>query len=130
VAATLHYAIALPRRPIQGDRLLLEGGRTLRKPSVNKSLTLRGGYSGCGSGSTAYTTLDGGGSSRVLGLWQPDCHPENLNIVHGNEAGEAGWVSRTLSCTEQTLKLQQHGYRYGGGVRLWAHRHIYQHQYP
>lgn len=52
-----------------GDRLLLEGGVTFSEyVSINKNITIRGAYNGCGSGSTATTVIHGSNVNRVLNI--------------------------------------------------------------
>ncbi len=60
--ATIKAAVAAAH---QGDILLIEGGRTfVENVSVPISVTLRGGYDGCDSGSSDRTTMDGGMMAR------------------------------------------------------------------
>jgi len=52
-----------------GDRLLLEGGVTFYEyVPINKNITIRGAYNGCGSGSTATTVIHGSNVNRVLNI--------------------------------------------------------------
>ncbi len=79
-----------------GDRLLIEGGRTFTENlTVNKNLTLQGGYNGCASGSTART------------------------VINGNNAGTAVVVNAGLTVTLQSLNLTNGSYSgEGGGIRF------------
>lgn len=108
-----------------GDRLLLEGGVTFYENlSVQKSLTFEGGYSGCGSGSSDPTTIDGGGVGRVMYI-----HPnlnitlQNLNITNGSWAGNGAgvFVSMNTHLTGINLEIFNNtSTALGGGLRLWG----------
>jgi hypothetical protein len=119
--ATIDAAIAAAN---SGDRLLLEGNVTFTgNVTINKNLTLRGGYSGCGSGSTARTTLNGGGSGIVVNIGGSlNVTLENLNITNGNNAGASGGGIRSGTGTGGSLTLNHvdlYGNTSGWGAGLW-----------
>lgn len=110
-----------------GDRLLLEGGVTFGVHlTLQKNLTFQGGYGGCGSGSTQPTTLDGGGTDRVMYIY------ENLNITlndliiangatTGNGAGV--FVRWNSHVTGNNVTIRDNAASIvGGGMRLYGGR--------
>ena len=108
-----------------GDSLLLEGGVTFTENiDIDKNLTVRGGYSGCGSGSSANTTLDGGGIDRVVYLFEDmTVTLENLNITNGyNDMHGAGiYVRWNTQLTGNNLNIYNNTADVlGGGVRLYG----------
>lgn len=109
-----------------GDTLLIEGGVTFTETLlINESLTLRGGYNGCGSGSTSYTTIVGGGSGRVMEIYGgADVTLENLRITNGNsEWGGGIRASQDVDLYGTNLEIYNNTATvYGGGLRLWGAR--------
>lgn len=108
-----------------GDRLLLEGGVTFAENlSLNESLTLQGGYTGCGSGSSAQTTIDGSGAGRVMYIHSGlDITLLNLKIMHGNTTGNGAgiFVSSGSHVRGTNLDISANTSSVlGGGVRLWG----------
>ena len=109
-----------------GDRLLIEGGVTFAENLViSISLTLQGGYGGCGSGSSARTTIDGTNSGRVIDIYGDlNVSLENLDIINGN----VGWgggvrVGSNTDLRGTNLRIYNNtATTYGGGVRLWGAR--------
>lgn len=97
--ATIAAAIAAAN---PGDVLLLEGGVTFNANAVvGKNLTLQGGYDGCGSASSAQTTINGGGVSFVVEVTNNTVTLRNLMLTGGN-AGNGGGV-RALNASRVTL---------------------------
>ena len=86
--AAISHALAAANT---GDRLLLEGGRTFNERiTLTKGLTLEGGYTGCASGSSARTTIDGDAAGTVVvisNLAYPAVALTNLNIIDGHGVG-------------------------------------------
>ena len=120
--ATLGAAIAASN---PGDRLLIEGGVTFYENlTIPLNLTLEGGYSGCASGSTDRTTIDGGGSGRVFEILQGlDVTLEKLNVTHGTVTAEGGGVrfaagSGTGTLTLANVSIYGNSAVWGGG--LWV----------
>ncbi|MBN1876145.1 MAG: S8 family serine peptidase [Anaerolineae bacterium] len=77
-----------------GDTILLEGGRAFTENvTIPISLTIRGGYGGCASGSTARTTLDGNATNSVVAI-DPGIvvSLESLYITNGNSTAEGGGI--------------------------------------
>jgi predicted outer membrane repeat protein len=110
-----------------GDRLLLEGGVTFTENIyIEKNLTVRGGYNGCGSSSSENTTLDGGGTGRVVYLNEDiNVTLENLNITHGysNMHGAGIYVRYNTQLTGNNLNIYNNTADVlGGGVRLYGGR--------
>lgn len=108
-----------------GDRLLLEGGVTFYENlSVQKSLTIQGGYAGCASGSTARTTINGGGVGRVMYIHENlTITLANLNLTNGNSGGNGAGVFVRWGTTVQGNNLRIYNNvsaALGGGVRLWG----------
>lgn len=59
------YAALTAANP--GDRLLLEGGVTFSENiTIDKNITIRGAYNGCGSGSNSVTKINGSNVNRVI----------------------------------------------------------------
>jgi predicted outer membrane repeat protein len=90
-----------------GDRLLLEGGRTFTENlTIPISLTLQGGYTGCVSGSSDPTTIDGGGSGSVVVINASlSVTLTNLNLTNGNFGGEGGGIRFALGSGGGLLTL-------------------------
>ena len=120
--ATLAAAITAAN---PGDRLLISGGVTFTENvHIPITLTLQGGYNGCASGSTARTTINGGGSGSVVvvdaGL---AVTLTNLNLTNGNTGSEGGGIQFALGSGAGWLTLTSvdiytnTGY-WGGG--LWV----------
>ncbi len=108
-----------------GDRLLLEGGVTFTENlSVQKSLAFEGGYSGCASGSSERTTIDGGGVGRVMYIYDDlTVTLENLNITNGYSTGNGAgvFVRSNTSLTGIHLDIANNtSAALGGGLRLWG----------
>jgi len=106
-----------------GDRLLIEGGVTFAgELYVNKSLTLQGGYPGCGSGSSERTTIDGGGTNRAMYIYgNLNVTLENLNIVNGYTTGSGAgiYVNANTRLTGVNLDIAHNtSNAQGGGLRL------------
>ncbi|CAG0931831.1 hypothetical protein TFLX_02303 [Thermoflexales bacterium] len=107
-----------------GDRLLLEGGRIFTENlTIIISLTLQGGYNGCASGSSANTTISGGGAAdRVLYIYENlNLYLENLNIVNGNTTGNGAglfvrWNTQLHGSNLEIFNNTSGGL--GGGLRL------------
>ncbi len=77
-----------------GDRILIEGGVIFTENlTIDISVTLQGGYSGCASGSTARTTVNGSGSASVIiiagGI---SVTLRNLNVTNGATSAEGGGI--------------------------------------
>jgi hypothetical protein len=89
--ATINGAIAAAN---PGDTLLIEGGRIFTENiTIPKDLTLQGGYSGCASGSTARTTIDGNASGSVVKVNRAIAVSLlNLNITNGSTSFEGGGI--------------------------------------
>jgi predicted outer membrane repeat protein len=106
-----------------GDRLLIEGGVTFNEAiTVNKNLTLQGGYSGCASGSSERSTINAGGAGSVVivdaGL---EASLTNLNLTNGNTGFEGGGIRFAYGTGTGTLHLNDvHIYnnnaQWGGGI--------------
>lgn len=106
-----------------GDTLLLEGGVIFpANLSIQKSLTIRGGYAGCGSASSALTTLDGGAAGRVLYIYgNLVVTLENLNITNGSSGGNGAgiFVGDYTQLTGNHLNIYNNvSTALGGGIRL------------
>lgn len=106
-----------------GDTLLLEGGVTFyTNLSIQKNINLRGGFDGCGSGSTAITTLNGNASGRVMyihGGLTVDL--KNLNITNGSSTGNGAgiFVGDASTLTGNNLYIYNNvSTALGGGIRL------------
>ena len=120
--ATISAAIAAA---IPGDHILIEGGRTFNENiTIPMTLTVEGGYSGCASGSSARTTLDGNASGPVVIVNRAlEVSLENLNITNGNTGSEGGGIRFALGNGTGLLYLTNidiygnQGY-WGGG--LWV----------
>lgn len=109
-----------------GDIILIAGGVTFSENiNITKNLTLEGGYKGCNSGSLDRTTIDGGGTGRVVEIY-PNVHVtlKNLNVTHGLTSWGGG--IRTQSNAEMrgtNLHIFENtGTVYGGGVRVMGAR--------
>ena len=108
-----------------GDHLLLEGGVTFTEnPVVSTHLTLEGGYAGCGSGSTARTTIDGGAAGSVVAINAGvTAALADLIVTNGYTGTEGGGIRLGLGIGGATLNLTNvritgcSGY-WGGG--LWV----------
>ena len=108
-----------------GDRLLIEGGVIFYENiTIGKNLILQGGYDGCGSGSSAATTVDGGASNAVVvidsGL---TVTLENLVITNGHSSFEGGGIRFALSSgggqlTLINVDIHSNTATWGGGI--WA----------
>ncbi|HTP08668.1 MAG TPA: S8 family serine peptidase, partial [Anaerolineae bacterium] len=136
-----------------GDRLLIEGGRTFTENvTINKNLTLQGGYNGCASGSTARTTVRGSSGIVVQITLAPTMTAalSNLNVTNGNgsqggirlEVGSGGltlnqvdiysntaiyggglWIGSNAAVTGTNVNIYGNSATdYGGGVRLYGGR--------
>ncbi|HNT78651.1 MAG TPA: hypothetical protein PKH77_26885, partial [Anaerolineae bacterium] len=108
-----------------GDRLLLEGGVVFTTNlSVQKSLTFQGGYDGCGSGSSARTTINGNNAGRVMYIYENlEVALENLNIINGNSTGNGAGIFVRWNTHVRGTNLEIYGNTsgaLGGGVRLWG----------
>lgn len=106
-----------------GDTLLLEGGVTFSANlSIQKSITLRGGYNGCGSGSTEMTTLYGSTIDRVMYIYSGlVVNLENLNITKGYSAGNGAgiFVGDASTLIGNNLNLYNNvSAALGGAIRL------------
>ncbi len=77
-----------------GDRILIAGGETFTENlTVNITLTLEGGYTGCTSGSGAKTIVDGGGNGGVFIITRGvSVTLRNLEITNGDSSGEGGGI--------------------------------------
>ncbi|HPQ45328.1 MAG TPA: choice-of-anchor Q domain-containing protein [Syntrophales bacterium] len=122
--ATISAAIAAAD---PGDRLLIEGGVTFYENiTIPKNLILQGGYDGCGSGSSATTTVDGSANNSVVVINASlTVTLENLVITNGLSLseGEGGGVCFAYGTGGGQLTLINvdiHGNRgyWGGG--LWV----------
>lgn len=116
-----------------GSTILLEGGRDFQeRVTINKDLTIRGGYAGCASGSDDVTTVDGESGGIVVAVFgDVDVTLEDLEIVGGaNPSGDGGGIA-FFSATGGTLTLDNvvvanstalrgGGIWLGGGVSLAA----------
>jgi len=107
-----------------GDRLLLEGGVTFNETLVvDKNLTIWGGYSGCGSGSSAFTTIDGGDTGPVVNILAGlTVSMQDLDITGGVTSLEGGGIRFALGGAGGTLNLTSvnvfgNEAQWGGG--LW-----------
>jgi len=111
-----------------GDRLLIEGGVIFYENiTIGKDLILQGGYDGCGSGSSAATTVDGGASNAVVvidsGL---TVTLENLVITNGHSSFEGGGIRFALSSGDASggqltlinVDIHSNTATWGGGI--WA----------
>ena len=108
-----------------GDRLLLEGGRTFTENlSVQKSLTFQGGYAGCGSGASTPTTIDAGGSGRGMYIYQNLVVTlENLNIINASTTGYGAgiFVHNNSQVTGNNVQIYNNTTSdLGGGVFLYG----------
>ncbi|MBN1316693.1 MAG: hypothetical protein JXA42_14540 [Anaerolineales bacterium] len=119
-----------------GDRLLLEGGAAFNENlTIDKSLTILGGYAGCASGSSEPTTIDGGANGRVIFINENlDVTLLNLNITNGayNYHGAGVYVSLNSYLDGTNLNIYQNdSISFGGGVWLqgghaaFTNTHIY-----
>ena len=117
--ATIGAAIAAA---IPDDVIEIEGGVTFPEHlSISIDLTLRGGYDGCNSGSTAKTTIDGTNSGRVIQIYEDiNVTLENLNIINGNESWGGGIrIYQNSNLTGDNLSIYNNtATTYGGGLRL------------
>jgi len=120
--ATIAAAIAAAD---PGDRLLIEGGVTfVENITIDKELILQGGYSGCASGSTDRSTLDGNASGSAVIVNQAIAVSlENLNITNGVSGVEGGGIRFAIGTGTGSLQLtnvQIYGNQgfWGGG--LWV----------
>ncbi len=110
-----------------GDRLLLEGGVSFAgNLSIQKSLTLQGGYDGCGSGSSALTTIDAGGSGRGMYIYNNlTVTLQNLNVINANTSayGAGIFVYTNTHLIGTNLNIYSNTTTaLGGGVFLWGAR--------
>ncbi|MBN2001726.1 MAG: hypothetical protein JXA21_00100 [Anaerolineae bacterium] len=110
-----------------GDRLLLEGGRVFTGSlGVHKSLTLQGGYAGCGSGSSDLTTINANGVGRALYIYDNlTVTLQNLNITNADSpaygAGIFVYTNTHLMGTNLNI-YSNTTTALGGGVFLWGAR--------
>jgi hypothetical protein len=109
-----------------GDTLMVEGERTFTENiTIPINLTLQGGYTGCDSGSSARTIINGGGLDRVFEIFAGlDVALENLNITNGNAVSETGGGIRfangagTGNLTLTNVDIYDNTANSGGG--LWV----------
>jgi hypothetical protein len=108
-----------------GDRLLIEGGVTFyENVTIDKSVTLEGGYAGCASGSSARTTIDGGGSERVLEILAGlDVTLKELIVTNGSTSAGGGGIrfapgGGTGDLTLTRMEIRGNSAAWGGG--LWV----------
>jgi len=120
--ATIAAAIAAAN---PGDTLLIEGGRTFTENiTIPITLTVQGGYSGCASGSSARTTLDGNASGSVVIVDRAIAVSlQNLNITNGNTGWEGGgirfaWGGGTGTLNLSNIFIYGNSAQWGGG--LWV----------
>ncbi len=106
-----------------GDRLLIEGNRTFTENlTITKTLTLRGGYNGCASGSANLTTLDGNDAGRVLTIAGTTVSVtlETLIVTNGS-AGVGGGISADGGrVTLEKTKVHNNSGAVGGGIWIGA----------
>ena len=108
-----------------GDRLLIEGGvKFLENVIIKKSLQLKGGYPGCHSGSTAPTTINGGGSGRVFEIsGGVQVTLEAMNITNGSTKSDGAGIRFAPGDGGGTLTLSGvvvSGNHAGVGGGLWV----------
>jgi predicted outer membrane repeat protein len=106
-----------------GDRLLIEGGRTFTENlTVNKNLTLQGGYNGCASGSTARTTINGNTNGTAIIVDRAlTVTLQNLNVTRGSTGFEGGgirfaWGDGTGLLTLSNVEVYSNTGQWGGGI--------------
>ena len=114
-----------------GDRLLIEGGVTFDENIfIDRDLTLQGSYTGCGSGSLQNTTIDGGGTDRVVDIEHGlNVTLNNLNITNGNASFDGGGIRFAASGSNGTLTLTavniyDNTAWYGGGLWVGANADV------
>ncbi len=110
-----------------GDRLLLEGGVVFTASlSIQKSLTLQGGYAGCASGSSDLTTINANNVGRGMYIYDNlTVTLENLNVTNGNTAayGAGIFVYTNTHLIGTNLNIYNNTTTaLGGGVFLWGAR--------
>jgi hypothetical protein len=120
--ATLEAALAAAE---PGDTLLIEGGVTFHENvTIKESLNLEGGFAGCASRSAARTTIDGGGSDRVLEIGAGlDVTLEDLIITNGSTGQEGGGIRFAANPDPGELTLINvaiHGNAAAWGGGLWV----------
>jgi hypothetical protein len=107
-----------------GDRILIEGGVTFAENIIidSKNLTLEGGYSGCASGLTDLTTLDGGALDHTVTLSGTSVVTlKKLNITNGNAGNGGGvYVINTSSVTLDKTDVYNNTAANGGGMYVAA----------
>jgi predicted outer membrane repeat protein len=106
-----------------GDTLLLEGGVTFYTNLViQKDITIRGGYNGCGSGSSGPTTLNGNAINRVIYIYNNlNVTLANLMITNGHSSGNGAgiFVGEASTLTGDNLNIFNNvSDARGGGMRL------------
>ncbi len=108
-----------------GDRLLIEGFVTFNENiTIDKNLTLEGGYTKCASGLAMATTINGGGTGRVVSI-NADLNVtlKNLIITNGISTSSGGGIRCAPGTGGGTLNLNTvniygNTARWGGG--LWV----------
>jgi predicted outer membrane repeat protein len=106
-----------------GDRLRLEGGVTfVENIQIDKNLTIVGGYSGCGSGSSSFTTIDGNASGSVITIGnRRTVELTDLIVTNGNSPTGGGGIYFPATnvgglLTLTRVDIQGNTARSGGGL--------------
>lgn len=104
-----------------GDRLLLAGNVTFTEHLlVNKNIIIQGGYSGCASGSTARSIVDGSSTNLVFDINAATVTLQNLTIQNGHTTSEGGGIRFGYSLagilTLTNSEVKNNSALWGGGV--------------
>ncbi|MDZ7832998.1 MAG: choice-of-anchor Q domain-containing protein [Desulfobacterales bacterium] len=101
-----------------GDRLLIEGGVTFAENLIiNKNLTLQGGHAACGSASSDPTTINGGGSDKVVTIEAKSTVTlVNLYITNGNGIGGGVCALTSSQVTLDNVRIFGNTGTYGAGL--------------
>ncbi len=105
-----------------GDRLLIEGGRAFTENiTIDKNLTLQGGYGGCASGSPARTTIRGTGSDTTVVVSAAlSVTLQSLDITNGSYGGEGGGIRLAFggggTLNLMNVDVYSNTAQWGGGI--------------